>query len=839
MLGLSLKMTARDWRAGELHLLLAALIVSVAALSAVGFFTDRIRSGMQRDAKQSLAADLLVSSDAPLDPAWLADAAARGLRTAVTTSMISMAHTGAADSARSHLISLKAVSAGYPLRGALRFASACAPGAGCPAPAADSAAAAASPPAPGTAWIDSSLASQLDLQTGGKLRVGDAELTVARLIAVEPDRRFSPVNMSPRVMIADSGLPATGLLAPGVRANYALLLAGDAAAVEAFRSKLQQRLTSAKAANVRIQTARDSSASMNQTLERASGFLSLVSLMSAMLAAVAIAMAARRYMLRHIDACAMLRCLGLRQSQVLQLYVIEFLLLGLAGSAIGMVAGYASHLVLLQWLETLLPAALPPTGWMPALQGISAGLILLAGFALPPLLQLRNVPHAQLLRREQQTPRGVTVAACALGAAMFCGLLLWITGDVMLGALSAAAFLLAGLLFGAAAWLALKALGAMRTTFSQPAWRFAVTALHRNPGATVAQTVSLAIGLAALLLLTVVRGDLLTAWKAATPADAPNHFVINIQPEQEQDIAARLTHYGSPALQASTRSRLLTVNGKPVAAKDHKASLNDTDFDLSTSAALPVASTLLAGRWFDLESPVAEVSADEGTAQRFEIKLGDMLAFDVGGLPVQAKVTSLRKIDWRARTPSFEFVLNRVAAAGLPRTYGTAFHVPENDRKAADRLAQDFPNLTVFDFGFLIRQMQSVLAQVSVAVEFLFLFTLASGVLVLYAALAGSQDARKRQAALLRALGATRTQLSRAQWMEHLLTGALAGLLAAAGATLGSWALARFVFELAWSWSPLVWGAGLGAGAVCAIAGGWLGLRNVLNQPPLFTLRQS
>ncbi|CAN7497342.1 FtsX-like permease family protein [Pseudoduganella sp. LjRoot289] len=826
MLGLSLKMTARDWRAGELHLLLAALVVSVAALSAVGFFTDRIRGGMQRDARQSLAADLLVGSDAPLAPALLADAAARGLQTATTISMISMARAGTGEGARSQLISLKAVSAGYPLRGALSFA----PG-GASVPSA--------PPEPGTAWIDTGLASRLDLQAGGKLRVGDAELTVTRLIAVEPDRRFSPVNMSPRVMIAASGLPATGLIAPGVRASYSLLLAGDAAAVEAFRAALQARLSAANTANVRIQTARESSAALGQTLDRAGGFLSLVSLMSAMLAAVAIAMAARRYMLRHVDACAMLRCLGLRQSQVLRLYLVEFLLVGLAGSAIGILAGYASHLMLLQWLERLLPTALPAASSMPALQGMAAGLILLAGFALPPLLQLRDVPHARLLRREQQAPRGVTLAACALGTAMFCALLLWITGDAMLGALSAAGFLLAALLFGAVCWLALKTLGAMRGMFKQPAWRFAVTALHRDPGATVAQTVSLAIGLAALLLLTVVRGDLLNAWKADTPADAPNHFVVNIQPEQREDIAARLAHYGSPALQPSTRARLLAVNGKPAGAKDHKASLNDTDFDLSFSAKLPAASTLLAGRWFDPTSNLPEVSADESVTRQFGIKLGDTLDFDAGGLPVQAKVTSLRKIDWRAHTPSFEFLLNSVAATDLPRTYSTAFHVPENDRKAADRLAQDFPNLTVLDFGFLVSQLQSVLAQVSVAVEFLFLFTLASGVLVLYAALAGSQDTRRRQAALLRALGATRSQLARAQWMEHLLTGALAGLLAAAGATLGSWALAHFVFELAWSWSPLLWGAGLCAGALCAIAGGWLGLRNVLNQAPLLTLRQA
>ncbi|KQV78528.1 ABC transporter permease [Massilia sp. Root351] len=827
MPGLTLKMTARDWRAGELHLLLAALVVSVAALSAVGFFADRIRNGMQRDARQALAADLLVSSDAPLDPALRADAAARGLRAAATTSMVSMATAGQGDEARSQLVSLKGVSDGYPLRGALAFAPASAP------------AAAAEPPAPGTAWIDPALASRLALHSGGKLRVGDAEFAVARVIAVEPDRRFSPVNLSPRVMLAERDLPATGLLAPGVRATYGLLLAGEPAAVEAFRAALQARLAAADSSNVRIQTVKDSSAALGQTLDRASAFLSLVSLLTAMLAAAAIAMAARRYMLRHIDACAMLRCLGLRQSQVLRLYLTEFLVLGLAGSAAGVLAGYAGHLLLLAWLEPLLPAGLPAAGWAPALQSLAAGLILLAGFALPPLLQLRDVPHAQLLRRERHAPRGATLAACALGAIMFCGLMLWITGDAALGAVSAAGFLLAALLFAAAAWLALKALGRLRGAFGNPAWRFAVTALQRRPGASVAQTVALAIGLTAPLLLTVVRGDLLDAWQAATPANAPNHFIVNVQPDQVQDVASRLQHYGSPALHPSIRARLLAVNGKPVRGKDNKEALGHADVDLSTAAALPAADTVIAGRWFDPTSNKAEASPDEGIAQAFGIQPGDSLSFDAGGLPLQTVVSSVRSTDRRARAPSFEFMLNSVAAQGLPRTYGAAFHVSDNDRKVADRLAQDFPNVTVFDFGFLVRQMQAALAQVSVAVEFLFLFTLASGLLVLYAALAGSQDERKRQAALLRALGATRSQLARAQWMEHLLTGALAGLLAAACATLCSWALARFVFELPWRWPLLLWAAGLAAGSASAVAGGWLGLRNVLNQPPLLTLRQA
>lgn len=851
MFKLSLKMTLRDWRAGELHLLLAALVVSVAALSAVGFFTDRIRGAMLRDATQLLAADLLVTSDAPLDPAWQASARQRALRTAVSLSMVSMAGAGEGGGAVSSLVSLKAVTPGYPLRGALQLRGAVPGAAGAPVSgAADSSvpgtAGAPAPgavggPATGTAWIDSTLEARLNVSVGDRIRVGDSVFLVAQVITSEPDRRFSPVNLSPRVMIAAGDLPATGLMAPGARARHSLLVAGDGPSVEAFRLYIKAQLDAANASNMRVQTARDRSSEMGDALERASGFLSLVSLLTAMLAAVAIAMAARRYMLRHVDACAMLRCLGLRQRQVMRVHLIEFALVGLAGGAIGALAGYAGHLLLLRWLEGLLPAALPPAGWLPAAQALAAGLILLAGFALPPLLQLANVSHARLLRREHDAPRGATLAAFALGGAMFTGLLLWQTGDAKLGAATAAGFLAAGLLFAAAAWLGLKALALVRGAVRQPAWRFAITAMQRHPGASIAQTVSLAVGLMALLLLTVVRGDLMAAWRAAVPLDAPNHYLMNIPPDQREEIAQRLRQFGQPPLHANIRGRLLTVNGRPAGEdnKDYQRPVDDNDFDLSTAVALPPASTLTGGTWFQPGSSEREVSVDEEMVKDFGIKLGDRLAFDIGGLALDVKVTSVRKINWRARKASFVFVLNEAAAAGLPRTYSASFHVQEGGENAIGRLSRDYPGLTMFNFGFLIRQLHAVLAQVSVAVEFLFLFTLAAGLLVLYAALAGSQDVRMRQSALMRALGATRSQLSRAQWFEHLLTGTLAGLLAAGGASAGSWALARFTFDLPWSWSPQLWLAGLLAGVACAAAGGWLGLRNVLNHPPLLTLRQS
>ncbi|MBY0238367.1 MAG: ABC transporter permease, partial [Burkholderiaceae bacterium] len=474
-------------------------------------------------------------------------------------------------------------------------------------------------------------------------------------------------------------------------------------------------------------------------------------------------------------------------------------------------------------------------------QGFAVAQVALAGFALPALLQMQGVSHVRLLRREATAPRGATLAAFALGGAAFTGLLLWTAGDALLGIGAALGVLLAGALFAAVAWLALALLGRFGPASAASAWGLATVSLRRHGGATVAQAVALAIGLMALLLLTVVRGELYAAWRAAVPAAAPNQFVFNIQPDQHDALAQRLQAYGAPRLHPSIRGRLLDINGQPARDreqdKDGAGPAQVAEVDLSASASLPAASTVVQGQWFAATDAAPQVSVGEHAAQRFGLKPGDLLGFDIGGLPLQATVTSIRKINWRQRSLSFEFVLNPAAATDLPATYAAMFHAPEGDR-AIGALVRDYPNLSLLDIGYLVRQWQGALEQATAAVQFLFLFTLAAGLLVLYAALAGSQDARTGQAALLRALGATRSRLSRAQAIELALTGALAGLLAALGASIGGWALARWVFDLTWGWPFTVWPVGVAAGVLCALAGGWPGLRHVLNQAPLQVLRQ-
>ena len=831
MLAQALRMTRRDWRAGELRFLLIALIVAVSALTSVGFFVDRMRGALARDAHQLLGADLLVRADQPIDPSWLAEAQGRTLRTAQTTVFPSMASSGEGDTGVTQLASVKAVTPGYPLRGNVKLRQ----GQGDQAT--------REVPAPGTVWVDDNLLLAHKRQVGDQLRLGERSFRIAQVISVEPDRGAAFMNFAPRVMLAQSDLPSTGLIQYGSRVTYRLLVAGDAAQVAAFQRWIGERIESGKHKGVHLESLESGRPEMRATLDRAEQFLALVGLLSAMLAAVAIAMAARRFMLRHLDACAMLRCLGLTQSQVMRMYLFEFIAVGLVGSALGVLVGFGAHFVLLAWLGTLVGADLPPASVLPALQGMATGMLLLVGFALAPILQLRNVPHNRVIRREQAPPQAMTLATYGLGLVSFVALLLWQAGDLKLGALTAGGFLGGFALFALVGWLALKSLRLLRGAIDHPGWRFAVTALQRRPGATVVQVVALALGLMALLLLTVVRGDLVQAWQQATPPDAPNQFVLNIQPDQQAPLAAVLSQNGvrQPMLYPMIRGRLIQVNDTPITGEtyieDRAKRLVDREFNLSTMTVLPSQNQVVAGKWLDNRKPEASVEA--GLAKTLNLKLGDRLRFDVGGQVVEAPVTSLRKLEWGSMRVNFFVILNPALMADTPQTFITAFRLPPEKAGLVNQLVRDFPNLTIVDIGSVVRQVQSVIDQVVRAVEFLFLFTLASGVLVLYAALVGSQDERIREAGLLRALGATRRQLSTAQWIEFALVGGLAGLLAATGAAATGWALAEYVFNFEWRFSPIVWLAGVAVGAACAFIGGWVGLRNVLRHPPLQTLREA
>ncbi|MCX8005796.1 MAG: FtsX-like permease family protein [Burkholderiaceae bacterium] len=623
--------------------------------------------------------------------------------------------------------------------------------------------------------------------------------------------------------------------------TYRLLVAGAPASVREYAGWLRARL----ARGQQVETLDSGRPEMARTLQRAERFLSLVALLAAMIAAVAVAAAARRFSLRHLDTCAMLRCLGATQREIFRLFALEFAYVGLAACVVGALAGFALHFVLLDALKGLIQTALPLPSAAPALQALACGLVLLAGFALPPLAQLREVPPLRVLRKDVGLPRARALAGYAGGALAFLALLLWAAGDLKLGALTAGGFALGVLAFATIAWLALRVLAPLRALTGQLgiSWRFALAAMQRRPAATVVQLVALAVGIMALLLLTVTRTDLVSAWRRAAPPDAPNRFVINIQPEQAERIAQRLRDAGiaDATLYPMVRGRLIEINGRAVGPEAYTSEraqrLVDREFNLSYTDEAPGHNRIVAGRWFAPDAQ--ELSIEDGIAATLGIALGDVLTFDIAGQRLQARVGSLRKVDWDSMRANFFVLMPSRLLAPYPRSFITAFYLPPDKGGLAAELLREFPNLTIIDTSVVFRQVKAVLDQVIAAVEFLFLFTLAAGVLVLYAALASSRDERMREAALLRALGATRRQLARAQTAELACLGALAGLLAAAAAAATGWALARFAFEFDYAASPWLFVLGAGGGAACALLGGWFGLRRILQVPPLASLRDA
>lgn len=832
VLRLSWRMLGRDWRTGELRVLALALVVAVASVTSVGFVADRIWNAMVRDAHQLLGGDVSLQADQPWPPEFADEILRRGLTRAESVNLISMAQANGA----SQLAGVKAVTETYPLRGRLRSA----PGLNQPdAPAPHG-------PARGTVWLDERLTSALGVKSGERVKLGNAEFPVAAVLTLEPDRGANFFNIAPRLMMNKADLSATGLVQTGSRVYYQLLAAGERKDVDAFSAWAKQRLGRGQ----RLESLENARPEVRNTIDRAQSFLGLTALLAAVLAGVAIALGTRRFVERHLDGCAVMRCLGVSQSRLLALYASEFLMLGLAACAVGCVAGYAAHALIAEWIAQLLQAQLPSATALPALQGFLVGLVLLLGFALPPLIQLKNVPAVRVMRRESGAPRGGALAAYAAGFVSLAALLVWQAGDVKLGAIVVGGFAAAIVLFVVAAWLALRvvASGALARTIGSRsmALRLGLASLRRHSRSNAIQVASLALGLTAILLLSITRADLIGAWRRAAPPDAPNRFMLNIQPDQ---LAALKAFFASnaipmPDLYPMIRGRLTEVNGKPVSDRDftdeRARRLIEREFNLSFASASPTHNRVTAGRWFD-ERPGAEgeVSMEEGLGKTLGLKLGDSVRFSIAGEPYAARITSLRAVKWDSMKVNFFFIGQPAAFENHPTSWITSFRVAPEHEPLINQLAGRFPNLTIVDIGAALKQLQTVLDQVILAVQFVFLFALAAGLLVLYSALVATEDERRRETAVMRAFGASSAQVVGAQRTEFAAMGLVAGLLATAGALAISAVLARRVFDLDLPSNDWLWIAGPLAGLVLLSVNAWLSSRKVLRVSPALTLRDA
>ncbi|MBG0847296.1 ABC transporter permease [Pseudomonas chengduensis] len=825
LFSLAARQLLRDARAGELRVLFFALLVAVAASSAIGYFSARLNDAMLLRASEFLAADLRLSGSSPASQQQIDAGLKLGLdhAQAVEFSSVVAAQEGI------QLASVKAANSLYPLRGELRSAA---------EPYAPEEA--GSGPRPGEVWAEARLMVALNLKIGDELEIGAKTLRLSRVLTYDPDTAGDFYSLTPRVLMHLDDLAATEVVQPGSRVRFRELWRGDANALAAYRQAVEASLEP----NQRLDDARDGNRQVGGALGRAERYLNLASLAAVLLAGVAVALSAARFAARRFDASALLRCLGLSRREALALFGLQLALLGLIACLIGALLGWAGQHVLFYLLRGLIPDDLPPADLWPALAGMATGLVALAGFALPPLAALGRVPPLRVLRRDM-----LPVPASSwlvYGAALIAlGLIMWrLSLDLRLTLALLGGGLLAALLLGGLLLLGLQSLRRLLQRAALP-WRLGLGQLLRHPLAAAGQSLAFGLILLAMALIALLRGELLDTWQDQLPEDAPNHFALNVLPAERDAFAARLAELSPhPApLYPVVPGRLIMINGEPVRQLVTKESRGERaiqrDLSLTWAEDLPSDNLITAGNWWGAAhaSELPGVSVESELAESLQLKLGDQLRFNVGGIERDAQVTSLRQVDWDSFQPNFYMIFEPQTLQDLPATYLTSFYLPPGQDAELVALSRAFPSVTLLQVDALLAQLRSILAQVTLAIEYVLLFVLAAGITVLLAGLQATLDERIRQGALLRALGAERKLLISARRAEFGLLGAAAGLLAALGCELVSFLLYRYAFDM--SWQPHPWLLLLPLiGALLIGLAGVLGTRRALNASPLSVLRE-
>ncbi|WP_251367927.1 ABC transporter permease [Polynucleobacter sp. AM-7D1] len=772
----------RDLRSSELLALLVALTLSVAALSSVSFLADRMQRAFEFDARQLLAADLLLVSDQPLPERFIREANNRQLSSAQTIVFPSMATVGA----QSKLASLKAVTNTYPLRGSLQVSPS---------------QASLTPPA-ASVWVDPAMLNALKAKVGDQMLLGDKTFVVGGILERELDRGAGFMNFAPRVMMSLDDLQSTGLIGLGSRVTYRLLLAGNDQAISDYEKWATQWIESEGLRGMRIETLENAQPVMRKTLVRAERFLSLVALLTAMVAAVAIALSARRYVLKQADVCAVMKCLGASQGAILVNQIKVLGALCLSAALMGAAIAYGVQEILIRILGNLVFANLPVISFWPLTWSILFSSCLLIGFAGPPLFSLVMISPVRLIRKELGSVNIKGLWVALFGIITCLALIAIAAQDLKLASWVAISFTLAVTLFAVVSWSTLRLLnlGFSRLSAKSFALRFALTAQARRAGFAVMQITALGIALMALLLILLLRQDLLVAWQGNIPVDAPNRFMINIQEDQKLGITQSLLNAGvaNPSFSPMVRARLVEVNGKAIGPNDYvdenARRLVDREFNLSYTEQLPDGNRITSGKWIDGSAP--QVSLEAGIAKTLKLKLGDQMTFELAGEKVTAPITSLRKLDWSSMKVNFFVIMPPNMLAKMPQSWITSYYQSPGIEGLDYQLAQSYPNLTIVDVATSLQQIQDVLDRLSSVLGLLFAFTIAAAILVLVAAIAATQDERFRSAALLKAVGASRALLRKVALAELLIIGVLSGLLAGLAAGVAAWALGRFVLEI-------------------------------------------
>lgn len=822
---LSLRSLSREWHAGELRIVAAAVVVAVTSMTAVGFFTDRAERAMLMQAAELLAADLVMHSTRPFTPATTALVERHGIR---STQMLSFRSVIVVRDSL-ELTEVKAVTAGYPLYGSVRLSD---------IPYGDDKVT-DQIPLPGEVWLEARLMSKLDLEVGDEVELGELRLSVEAVISYEPDRGGDMFNIAPRLMMNMADIEASGLVQPGSRVTHALLLAGSAAEIGDFRDATENNLDE----DQHFHDAKEGRPELQTALKRAQQFLGLAAVVAVLLAGAAIAVSCRHYVDRRLNTAALLRCLGASDRFISNLFALQVLLIGLTASLIGCALGYLAQTVLVEVFRELLVGELPAPSLQPIATGLLTGVVALAGFALPPILRLKDVSPARVIRRELGglPPRAVTAYGFALLS--LTALVLWQSGDTRLAGYVIGAAVITLVLLSVFAILFVNTLRRLRGRVGV-AWRFGLANLSRRADGSVLQIVGFGLGFTMLLLLTIVRGDILDEWRRNLPPDAPNYFLVNVQPTDVSTLRAFLEQRGldTVALYPMVRGRLQSIAGRDMSNlqyDDPRAQrLANREFNLSFTAELGPGNLITVGDWWPPgETNPQQFSVEEGLAETLGIELNDELVFNITGSPVTATVTSLRAVEWDSFDVNFFVVSPPELLSNYPATYISSFHLPAGDRETLTELVRAFPSITILDVDALLTKVRQIMEQAVVGVEYVFLFTLVAGVVVLLAAVQSTMDERRFETAIIRALGGPRRLILRGLIAEFVILGVVAGLLAALISSAVGVVVAHEIFQLRYTVNPVLWLLGLVAGGLCTGIAGVLSARSAVEQSPLHTLR--
>ncbi len=819
------------WQAGELRVLVMALVLAVASVSAVSFFIERVSSALSQQGGLLLGGDMVVTSQHAMPAHYLSKAAKQQLSMVQTMEFPSMVLFGEA----SQLAEIKALGQGFPLRGDLTINVA-----------SGKAKKVNDIPAAGTVWVEPKLANTLQVKIGDTLQVGESHLVIAALIIQEPSRGGDMFSFAPRLMMNMADVQATNLIQYGSRVKYQLLLAGQSQQLKAYESWAKTQLKSGE----RIEDVTNARPEVKSALEKSHQFLGLSAMVSVILSMVAMFLASIPYVHNSLNHFAIMRCLGASKRLITQVILLEALYLALIGGLLGLLLGFLAQHLLAGLLGDLLLGQLPVISLnsLP-LKPLAVGLLLSVSSMLamlwPHLKSLSDVPAMRVLRNDtlQQHPKAIVQFLPFLLVLIV--MVFWQASHINLAIATMLGLSALVLVISLLVWLVLMSLKRLPMGKSS-SLKLGLAGLKRRPLLAVAQSVGLSLGVMALVLLAFIRTDLMQNWRKSLPEDAPNRFVINIQPDQ---IKAIQQFFNTAGIQDTNiypmiRGRLVEQNGKPFNAnqfKDERARrLAEREFNLSVAQEMQADNQLVAGRWWDkAELSQPYVSIEQGLADTLGIHLGDQLTYDIAGIPIKLQVTSIRKVDWDTMRANFFAVTPPQLLQGFNASHITSFYLPPHQEPLLQALMQQHPNLTVIDVAALMQQVRSIMNKMTSAIQWVFMFSLFSGLAVLYAALVATREERIKEATLLRVLGAKKGQVLMAAMTEFATIGLLAVIPAVIAANILAFFISHQVLNIGYSINWLHTASAILIALIAIPMASWIVLKSYLNLPPRSILQST